>query len=278
MLDTWHQTLCERTVPFTEHCSVLPPDPSTIFVTSGMQKHKPRFTDPSWSGVTLGDVQRCLRLNDLNEVDDGRHGLIFHMLGLFSFRDWTVPEGLSLVHQFFDRLGITLTHVTVHPDCMEEWSPWHEPHGLPVVPDPECLWSDGTVQGYSTEFYVGELEVGNLVNPLGHSLDLGIGLERLSVLLGDRPLSGVEQLRQTVLCLEEDGVHPGPKRQGYVVRRLLRELRRRGDTWDHPWLTQEHERHERQRKLYERLRSKVGDRTPEWWWDTHGIQVDDMGP
>lgn len=276
VLDHWRQTLTERTVPFVEIPSVLPPDPSTLFVTSGMQKHKPKFTDPSWRGETMGDVQRCLRLNDLDEVDDGRHGLVFHMLGLFSFQHWTVPQGLSLIHDFFRRCGVPLTHVTVHPDKMDEWSPWHEPYGLPVLSDPECQWSDGQMGGYCTEFYVGELEVGNLVNPLGHSLDIGLGLERISQLLGDPPLSGLDQLRLTLGCLEDEGLSPGPKQQGYVTRRLVREWLRRDSQGHHPWLDQERHRQERQTHTYQRWHPKVGDQTPQWWWETHGVRVEDF--
>lgn len=276
MLDTWRQLLTEHAVPYTENPDLLPPDPTTLFVTSGMQKHKPQFTDPQWLGQAVGDVQRCLRLQDLDEIDDGRHGLVFHMLGVFSFQHWTVPQGLNLVHRYFDRIGLRLSHVTVHPDRLEEWTPWHIPYGLPVVPDPECRWSDGQMGGYCTEFHVGDIEVGNLVNPLGHSLDLGLGLERISQVLGEAPRTGIEQLRQGVLCLEDSGVHPGPKNQGYVLRRLLRGLRERGDRWDHPWLNDERQRHQKQRDRYDRLRPRVGERSAEWWWDTHGIRVEEL--
>jgi alanyl-tRNA synthetase len=46
-----------------------------------MQKHKPRFLDPTHTGI-LSDIQHCLRLNDLDEIGDGTHLLDFHMLGL----------------------------------------------------------------------------------------------------------------------------------------------------------------------------------------------------
>lgn len=237
-----------------------------------MQKHKPLFRDPTVRGLTLGDVQRCLRLTDLAEIGDGRHSLVFHMLGLFSFRQWTVPEGLEAVYAFYRILGVPLTHVTVHPDRLDDWFPFHAPYGLPVRPDSDCLWSDGDVKGYCTEFYVGDLEVGNLVNPLGDCLDIGLGLERVGLALGAAPASPEDHLRNAVLALEQDGMTPGPKAHGYVVRRLLRELRHSGSGWDHPWLIDERNRHERQRQRYLALAPRVGSRTPEWWWDTHGIE------
>ena len=59
-----------------------------------MQKHKALFQHSSTSH-TIGDVQRCLRLNDLDEVGDGTHYLDFHMLGLFSLALFALRVGFS---------------------------------------------------------------------------------------------------------------------------------------------------------------------------------------
>ena len=32
--------------------------------------------------------------------------------------------------------------------------------------DNECLWSDGNIGGYCTEFYKNDIEIGNIVNTL----------------------------------------------------------------------------------------------------------------
>lgn len=258
---------------------MLPPDDSTLFTTSGMQKHKPSFLNTSLSGRTLADVQRCLRLNDLAEIDDDRHHLVFHMMGLFSFRDWTVPQAIAFWHGYLHSIGVVLTHVTVHPDCLAEWSSWHEPFGLPVLPDIDCLWTDGGMGGYSTEFYVGQIEVGNIVNPLGTCIDVGFGLERLEQVTGrPRNLTGVERLRYTLDVLESSGVVPGPKGQGYVMRRLVRALRERGCTWDSPLFVIEMARAEKQRNLYERMKRRHPDKDNAWWWDTLGINLDEVVP
>lgn len=279
VFEQWERHCHDQGLPFTVNPSVLPPDNSTLFTTSGMQKHKPRFRDPTCTHLTLSDVQRCLRLNDLEEIDDDRHHLVFHMMGLFSFRDWSVPDGLSFWYGFLDRIGVRPTHVTVHPDRWDEGLRWHRPFNVEVRPDPECQWSDGGMGGYCTEFYVGELEIGNVVHPLETCLDVGFGLERLNQVLGHvEHRTGEERLRYTLDVLHQSGVTPGPKGQGYVMRRLLRTLRQRGGSWDHPLFGQEVQRHEKQTRLYHRLLKRHGDKPSSWWWDTHGIDVKDMGP
>lgn len=99
VLQLYSEHCCSLDVPFSVHDSVLSPDPSTLFTTSGMQKHKPSFLSLPRS-QTLGDVQHCLRLNDLDEIGDGTHYLDFHMLGLFSFEDWSVQQGVDFWMSF----------------------------------------------------------------------------------------------------------------------------------------------------------------------------------
>lgn len=178
----------------------------------GCRSTNPHSVTPLFIGSTIADVQRCLRLNDLAAIDDDHHHLVFHMMGLFTFRDWTVPQAIAFWHGYLRSIGVVLTHVTVHPDCVDEWSAWHQPYGLPVLTDTDCLWTDGGMGGHSTEFYVGHVEVGNIVNTLGTCIDVGFGLERLEQVTGrPRNLSGTERLRYTLDVLEGSGVAPGPK-------------------------------------------------------------------
>lgn len=242
-----------------------------------MQKHKPRFQDTSFTNTSIADVQRCLRLNDLDEIGDNCHHLVFHMMGLFSFRHWSVPRTLEYWYGFLRHVKTPLTHVTVHPDCFEQWRAWHRPYGLPVVADPGCVWSDGGMGGYCTEFYVDNIEVGNIVNPMGSCIDVGFGLERLEQVSGTpRRQSQVERLVYTLDVLAQSGVTPGPKTQRYVMRKLVRLLREQDGVWDNPIYQQELKRCEEQRKLYERLKNRHSDKPAHWWWDTHGIDVEHL--
>jgi hypothetical protein len=45
---------------------------------------------------------------------------------------------------------------------------------------------------------------------------------------------------------------------------------------DHRYFHDEVERQKRLRKRYNRLKRQYPDKSPEWWFDTHGIDVAEM--
>lgn len=242
-----------------------------------MQKHRSLF--PSCHTGTQGDIQHCLRLNDLDEVGDGTHYLDFHMLGLFSFREMSVQEGVDWWMEFLGELGLLPQVVSIHPDC-PEWSSFYGRYPVEVRLDPECRWSDGSIGGYCTEFYRDSVEIGNIVNPLGSCLDCGFGMERLQNLLDKESgesdgLSRQSVIDRTIQVLIESGVVPGNQKQGYVLRRLIREQVRSGfPVQAHPLI--EKERHhllkiDQKKSL---LLQKHPDKPREWFWETHGIPLD----
>ncbi len=49
-----------------------------------------------------------------------------------------------------------------------------------------------------------------------------------------------------------------------------------GGTLDHPFFAEEVERQGRLQAKYLRLRDRHSDRSPEWWFDTHGIDLSEM--
>jgi alanyl-tRNA synthetase len=262
-------------IEFSQNTSVRPFDSSTLFTSAGMQQYKPLFSDPTHIGTT-SNTQSCLRLGDLDEIGDGTHSLYFEMLGLFSFRQWSVSDGIEFWLEFLDGIGGYPDHVTIHPDKLEEWCPLYKGR-LPIKVDPDCTWSDGNVQGYCTEFYKQGVEIGNIVNPLGTCIDIGFGLERLDLVInGTVPKTPEVILEETIMKIIESGYRPGNKEQGYVLRKLLRLLWSCGGKLDHLFFEQEVERQQRLRLLYDRLKPKHSDRPPEWWFDTHGIVLSDM--
>jgi alanyl-tRNA synthetase len=276
LIGEYRQHCLDADIPFDLITSVRPPeaDDSTLFISAGMQRFKPLFADNAHVG-TIANVQSCLRLNDLEEIGDGTHCLRFDMMGLFSFRQMSVGEGIAFWHDYLARVGVTPSHVTVHPDRMADWRDLH-PTGVEVRPDPECTWSDGGTGGYCTEFYVGDLEIGNIVNARGTCLDVGFGLQRLEFVLGVPPPSAVEALREGILAVLEAGYLPGNKGQGYALRRLLRTLWRQGGALDHPVFHAELHRQERLRETYRRLAPRHRGTSAAWWFDTHGIVVSDF--
>ncbi|NTF49075.1 alanine--tRNA ligase-related protein [Rhizobium rhizogenes] len=271
-----YQHFClSKGINFTRIESVRPHDDTTLFCSAGMQQYKPLFSDPSYIG-TVANSQACLRMGDLDEIGDGTHFLHFTMIGLFSFREMSVGDAIDFWIEFLGTLGLVPDHVTIHPDRLDEWTPLYRGR-LPVVSDAECIWSDGSISGYCTEFYKNGIEIGNIVNPLGTCIDVGFGAERLDMIInGTSPDDALRTLRETVIKVVESGYQPGNKEQGYVLRKLLRRIHILGGTLDHPYFEQEVERQQRLRSKYLRLRDKHPDMSPEWWFDTHGIDVSDM--
>ncbi|PDV85525.1 hypothetical protein CO652_26105 [Rhizobium sp. H4] len=272
-----YQDFClSKGIDFTRIDSVRPHDDTTLFCSAGMQQYKPLFSDPSYSG-TVANSQACLRMGDLDEIGDGTHLLHFTMLGLFSFREMTVGNAIDFWLEFLATLGLVPDHVTIHPDRLTEWTPLYGGR-VPIVPDPECIWSDGSINGYCTEFYKNGVEIGNIVNPLGTCIDVGFGTERLDMIVnGTRPDEALGTLSETVLTIVESGYRPGNKEQGYVLRKLLRRIHKMGGTLDHPFFAEEIERQMRLSAKYLRLRHRHPGMSPGWWFDTHGIDLSDIG-
>jgi alanyl-tRNA synthetase len=240
-----------------------------------MQRFKPLFSDPEHTG-TLANIQTCLRLNDLDEIGDATHYLTFRMIGLFSFRQLSLQDAIDFWLAFLDRIGLPPHHVTIHPDKLDEWSPLYRGR-VPIVTDPECRWSDGAIEGYCTEFYRDGVEIGNIVNPLGTCIDCGFGLERIAGLIEGTEAPGrLPVLLDAVETILASGYRPGARQQGYLLRKLLRLLGRLSPDLDHALVQDEIARQRRSYERYERLRRKHPDKPREWWWDTHGIDLDEV--
>jgi alanyl-tRNA synthetase len=100
--------------------SLIPPpeDPSTLFISAGMQPLKPYFsgtkTPPAPRFTT---VQKCLRAGgkdtDLDEVGlTARHASMFEMLGNFSFGDYFKDGAVDFAWEFVTE------HLGFEPDCL----------------------------------------------------------------------------------------------------------------------------------------------------------------
>lgn len=268
-----YKSYCEEnSINFKIDGNIKSYDETTLFCPAGMQQFKSFFKDENHKG-TISNIQSCLRLNDIDEIGDGTHLLYFNMIGFFSFREWSVPQAIDYWMGFLKRIGIDPDYVTIHPD-KPEWSKYYDKYDVEVRIDEECIWSDGEIGGYCTEFYKDDIEIGNIVNPLGTCIDVGFGLERIEMVLNNTPKSKEDTLKETVFKMIESGFEPGNNKQGYILKKLLRLCHKNGVVVDHQFYEDEVIRQEKILIKWNRLKDKHKDKPKEWWWDTHGIDLD----
>lgn len=252
-----------------------------------MQPFKSRFQQPD--GTSYGNVQWCVRMNDIEEVGDGTHLTFFQMVGSFGFGTDDYGRHCGMWTRIMRDLGIPVSHVNVHPESKFERY-WEKE--FQVRHDPGCVWSDGTVGGHCSELFTPEgLEVGNLVNPMGHSIDVGFGFERmLQIVEGksrvdetsdfDQTLDPVSRDHvRTLTVFWEQGIVPGNKGRNYVCRRLLRRFLRRNPSPDVPfgeWTGDERRRMEQSLREGRRHWRKNGERPDGFYWDTFGVLPEEL--
>lgn len=187
-----------------------------------MQQYKNLFSNDTYHN-TFSNIQRCLRLNDFNEIGDSSHLLTFEMIGLFSFQDWTLQKSVDFMWHFLSKIGLKPDYVTIHPDKYHEWKTLYEKYHIEIRHDPECIWSDGNIKGYCTEFYKSDIEIGNIVNTLGRSIDIGFGLERLLQVLTPnlKQYTKLEVLENTYYQLKQDGFKIGHNHHGHFYKKII---------------------------------------------------------
>jgi alanyl-tRNA synthetase len=241
-----------------------------------MQQFKSKFRDINYKD-TVSNIQSCLRLNDIDEIGDGSHLLYFNMIGFFSFRQWNVKQTIDFWMEFLNKIGITPDYITIHPD-KPKWKEYYKEYNIEIRYDKGCIWSDGntsdSITGYCTEFYKNGLEIGNIVNPLGTCIDVGFGLERIEMLLNNESKTKQETLKESIFKIIESGFTPTYNKQGSLLRKLLRICYMEDIKIEHQFYDDEVKRQEKIKIRWERLKDKHSNKSKEWWYSTHGIDID----
>lgn len=76
-------------------------DPSVLFTTAGMHPLVPFLMGEGHpAGRRLVDVQKCVRVNDIDEVGDASHHTFFEMLGNWSLGDYFKSEAIAWSYEF----------------------------------------------------------------------------------------------------------------------------------------------------------------------------------
>ena len=240
-----------------------------------MHRLKPLFSDTTHFS-TISNIQRCLRTVDFDEIGDKTHYLVFHMLGLFSFRQWSVQKTIDFWMSFLSHIDLLPDYVTIHPDKYKQWKNLYLSYKVDIKEDPECIWSDGQIGGYCTKFYKSDIEIGNIVNTLDTCIDVGFGGERILSLLGLlSPLTKQEILIETINCLLEEKVsikHSGP---GFILKKLITEVFYMGATHDSAEFSQVSKSLTQKIDFFlsNKDKRKFSDKSAQWWKDTHGLEI-----
>ena len=257
-----------------------------------MQPLKPRFQHPD--RTSFGDIQYCVRTSDIDLVGDGTHLTFFQMVGSFGFGTNDYGRHVVMWTNIVRDLELPISHVNIHPDSGFER---HWDGVFPIRYDPECVWTDGNVGGFCSELFTPDgIEVGNLVNPLGHSVDVGFGYERMLQVMERKTRVDETELFNPVLdpvsrdhfrtlsVFKEQGIVPGNKGRNYVCRRLIRRFIRLNPQVDQcpfsEWMQSERMRMEqsiRDAQKYWRRNCERDREIPDsFYWDTFGILPEEM--
>lgn len=264
-------------------------DLSTLFVCSGMQLLKDKFDNPDMS--QLSTYQNCIRTNDIDLVGDGTHLTSFTMIGTFGFGTNDYETHCVLWSNIVRQLKLPITHVNFHPESTHEQI-WKK-LGFNTISNNECVWSQGPgfKESYCCELFVDDLEIGNLVNPDGRSIDVGFGFERLLMLF-----EGVDRVdktsvfdqscthigrdhKRTLELMYHHNIQPGNKGRNYICRRLLRKFIKLESNYDvifKPYVETELLQLEKVKENYQRYKHKFKDKDNKFWWETFGVLPEEL--
>lgn len=187
-------------------------DPSTLFVSAGMQPLVPYLLGQSHpAGTRLVNVQKCIRTGDIDEVGDSFHHTFFEMLGNWSLGDYFKQESIPWSYEFLTKeLNISPNRIKVSVFAGDDDAPRDEEAAQIWksldIPEDRILylgkednwWAAGATGpcGPDTEIFVDDIEVWNNVFMVYNrkedgtleelpkkNVDTGMGLERTIAVL-----------------------------------------------------------------------------------------------
>lgn len=100
-LDFWQES--PRNSKVIPNASLVPlNDPTLLFVNSGMFPIVPYLSgQPHPLGKRVHNVQKCVRTNDIEEVGDNRHMIMFEMIGNWSLGDFNKVDQIPWIFEFY---------------------------------------------------------------------------------------------------------------------------------------------------------------------------------
>src|ERR1700674_2180750 len=114
-------------------------DPSTLFISAGMQPLQPYYLGSSRPPAPrLASSQKCLRTGDIEEVGKtDRHATFFEMLGNFTptgdyFKETAIPLAWELVTTGFG-MPVDRLRGTIHPSEHAAHEIWTQRTSVPAA-------------------------------------------------------------------------------------------------------------------------------------------------
>lgn len=277
---------------FEENNSVKTYQEDTLFCIAGMQKYKNIFLEkeePKHPVIT--NNQAVLRYNDIDEINDNTHYAYFNMLGYFDFGKKDYEACIRFWMEFcfsIKNLNLCLDYIEVHPDVKKnhyEIFKLMDIFSIEVILNDSLIWQNGDIKGYSTEFYVKEVEIGNIVLLENGMIDCGFGLERLEILYNKEEYKKPEEMEilfTTATKIIECGYKPKSNgKQEYILWDILKRL----IPWeDRPQLAYDknptaeafrfvRDKYKANQDKYNTLKDKFPGKDKQWWQETHGIYL-----
>ena len=238
--------------------------PDILFTNSGMVQFANNFSvENTQINEKFITAQPCCRISgkhdDLNNIGySPNHLTTFTMLGHFEFTNADIYKTMSYTLGFLKKIGINNEnlYITVHPNIPDIDSVLllAKQHNLEVVYLEDNKWSAGKDMpwGRTVEIFykdkLHDLEIWNFVMVMGvgdiqyknYKLDTGGGAERLrSIINGSFDVLShaknyissaeieinkiIEDHIQTIDLLSKE-IEPSNKKQGYVLRMIMRRL------------------------------------------------------
>lgn len=253
-------------------------DKTTYFICSGMQLFKSKFKEQTKEKIST--LQSCVRTNDIDLWGDETHFCHFRMIGCFSFGNDDYPQVIDMWLLILKELNLFPEEVHIHPSSDHKKLVEHKGN-YKIIEDEECVWSDGEIGGYCTEFYIQGIEIGNLVNTLGHSVDVGFGLERLAKLMGEQ-YPKTYDLEEFLKKCHEQNLSPGQKGIESVVRKVFRKWFKQPEkslslsNLLKDWILVEEKRKKETEKEALKLLKTNRDKSDEWWKSTTGLSKQEV--
>lgn len=260
--EKFKKKLYKENFKFFDGENIINSDSKLLFNIAGITQIKTLFDNSDTKNDNLFSIQKCIRVNDIEEIGDETHLTSFSMLGFFGFDKLTIEQGIDLLIDFFliffkkEEL-----YININENDNLALTAWRK-HNIEInlVKNKENMWFSGTEGpcGIGSEIFHKEknVELANIVSInsdlKNHEIkqrnnsfvDMGAGLERIEMIINKlnnvfeidefvkiaELLNITNQTKTERICLDhfrtielmEKQIGISHKKQGYIFKKLIR--------------------------------------------------------